>query len=84
MLISIETHTTCYFPGGGGGGGGGGPDPSESAHESHTFVEIDHEMISIINLLPSTDSRRAVVSYKRKTMHEVLVKAAESSLSVVR
>ena len=61
------------------GGGGSGP-PSGSVHESHTFVEIDHEMISTVILLPSTDSRRAVVSYKRKSMHEVLVKAAESSL----
>ena len=24
MLVSIETHITCDFP---GGGGGGGPDP---------------------------------------------------------
>ena len=23
---------------------------------SHTFVEIDHEIISMVNLLPSTDS----------------------------
>ena len=28
----------------------------------HTFVEIDHEMISTIFLLPSADSRSAVVS----------------------
>ena len=27
MLISIETHITCDFPGGGGGGGGGGSGP---------------------------------------------------------
>ena len=32
---------------------------------SHTFVEIDHEIFSY--------SRRAVVSYKRKYVHEVLV-----------
>ena len=31
---------------------------------SHTFVEIDHEIISTAILLPSTDSRRVVVSYK--------------------
>ena len=37
---------------------------------SHTFVEIDHE---IIILLPSADSRRVVVSYKLKYVHEVLV-----------
>ena len=41
---------------------------------SHIFVEIDHEII-----LPSIDSlrlihsRRVVVSYKRKSVHEVLV-----------
>ena len=40
---------------------------------SHTFVEIDHEIISTAILLPSTDSRRAVVSYKRKNVHKVLV-----------
>ena len=36
---------------------------------SHTFVEIDHEMISTAILLPSTDSRRVVVSYKRMYVH---------------
>ena len=41
--------------------------------QSHTFVEIDHEIISMAILLPSTDSRRVVVSYKRKYVHEVLV-----------
>ena len=30
----------------------------------HTFVEIDHEIISTAIHLPSTDSRRVVVSYK--------------------
>ena len=41
---------------------------------SHTFVEIDHEIISTVILLPSADhSRRVVVSYKRKYVHEVLV-----------
>ena len=41
---------------------------------SHTFVEIDHEIISPVILLPSADhSRRVVVSYKRKYVHEVLV-----------
>ena len=33
---------------------------------SHTFMEIDHSP-------PSPDSRRVVVSYKRKYVHEVLV-----------
>ena len=37
---------------------------------SHTFVVIDHEVISTFILLPSVDSfRRVVVSYK----HELLV-----------
>ena len=36
----------------------------------HTFVEIDHEMIL---LLPLIHSRRVVVSYKRKYVHELLV-----------
>ena len=42
--------------------------------QSHTFVEIDNEMISMAILLPSADSRRVVVSYKRKYVHRVLVK----------
>ena len=40
---------------------------------SHNFVEIDHEIISTAFLLPTTDSRRVVVSYKQKYVHEVLV-----------
>ena len=41
---------------------------------SHTFVEIDHEMIStVILLLPLIHSRRVVVNYKRKYVHELLV-----------
>ena len=40
---------------------------------SHTFMEIDHETISTAIPLPSTDSRRVVVSYKRKYVHKVLV-----------
>ena len=38
---------------------------------SHTFVEIDHEIIS--NSLPLIHSRRVVVSYKRKYVHKLLV-----------
>ena len=34
---------------------------------------IDHEMISAAILLHSADSRRVVVSYKRKYVHKVLV-----------
>ena len=42
--------------------------------QSHTFVEIDHEIISTVILpLPLNHSRRVVVSYKRKYVHEVLV-----------
>ena len=41
---------------------------------SHTFMEIDHEIIStVILLLPLIYSRRVVVSYKRKYVHELLV-----------
>ena len=54
--------------------------------QSHTFMEIDHEIISMANYLPSTDTRRVVASYKRKYVHEVvnrLVKLAQEK-SVVR
>ena len=55
--------------------------------QSHTFVEIDHEIISTVILLPSSDSRRVVVSYKQNYVHEVsdncLVKLAQEK-SVVR
>ena len=34
---------------------------------SDTFIEIDHEIISTAILLPSADSRRVVVSYKKST-----------------
>ena len=40
---------------------------------SGTFMETDHEIIYMAILLPSVDSRRVVVSYKRKFVHEVLV-----------
>ena len=40
---------------------------------SHTFMEIDHEIISMAILLPSADSRRVYVNYKRKNVHEVLI-----------
>ena len=40
----------------------------------HTFVEIDHEIIStVILLLPLIYWRRVVVSYKRKYVHKLLV-----------
>ena len=41
---------------------------------SHTFVETDHEMISTAIVLPFAYSRRVVVSYKGKYVHEVVVK----------
>ena len=41
--------------------------------QSHTFAEIDREIISTAILPPSPDSRRVVVSYKPKYVHEVLV-----------
>ena len=47
--------------------------PSLILVRSYTFMEIDHEIISTAILLPSPDSRRVVVSYKRKYVHEVLV-----------
>ena len=44
---------------------------------SHTFVEIDHEIISTVILLPSADSFKKgccqLVSYKRKYVHKLLV-----------
>ena len=40
---------------------------------AHTFVEIDHEIIYTTILFPSADSRRVVVRYKRKYVHEVLI-----------
>ena len=41
--------------------------------ESYAFVEIDHGIISMTILLRSADSRRAVLSYKRKYVHEVVI-----------
>ena len=40
----------------------------------HTFVEIDHVIFfPVISFLPLIHSRRVVVSYKRKYVHELLV-----------
>ena len=54
---------------------------------SHTFVEIEYEIISMPILLLSADSRRVVLSYKRKYVHKALlyrlVKLAQDK-SVVR
>ena len=43
------------------------------ASPSHTFVEIAHEIISMAILLPSGGLRRAIVSFKRKYVNEVLI-----------
>ena len=40
---------------------------------SHTFVEIDHEIISTVTLLPSADSNRVGVIYKQNYVYQVLV-----------
>ena len=43
-------------------------------HEFHTFLEIDHEIISSDILIPSSESfKKIVVSYKRKYVRKVLV-----------
>ena len=40
----------------------------------HTFVEIDHEIISSVILLPSAESfKTGCHSYKRKYVHKVLI-----------
>ena len=41
--------------------------------QSHTFLEIDHEIISMVILLLPNHSRRVVVCYERMYVHEVLV-----------
>ena len=46
---------------------------SSISAQSNTFAEIDDEIISTAILLPSSDSRRVVVSYKRQYVQEVLV-----------
>ena len=47
-------------------------------HRFHTFMEMDHEIISMVILLPSTDSGRIVVSYKQNFVHEALVNCPEN------
>ena len=39
---------------------------SSISAQSHTFLEIAHEIISMAILFPSADFRRVVVNYKRK------------------
>ena len=43
----------------------------------HTFVECVREITSMAILLPSADSRRVVVSYKRNYVHEVYIQSAK-------
>ena len=43
---------------------------------TYLFTEIDDEIISTAIPLPSAGSRRVVVSYKRKYVHEVLVNSS--------
>ena len=38
-----------------------------------TFLKMDHEIISTVIFLPLIHSRRVVVSYKGKYVHELLV-----------
>ena len=48
---------------------------------SHTLVEIDREIISrAFSSLSLNHSRRVVVSYKRKYVHEVLVNCLGKSV----
>ena len=47
---------------------------SSNTARSHTFVENGHEIMSTVIIpLPLNHSRRVVVSYKRKYVHEALV-----------
>ena len=39
----------------------------------HTFMEFDHEIISMVILLPSDSFKKGFVSYKRKCVQELLV-----------
>ena len=49
-------------------------DASSIPDRSHAFVEIDHEILSTVILLPSTDSfKKGFVSYKPKYDQAVLV-----------
>ena len=40
---------------------------------SHTFVEIDHEIISMVILLPSAESFKKGCQFQRKYVHKVPV-----------
>ena len=42
---------------------------------SHTFVEIDNEIISMVILLPSAESQEGLLSVTKNSLHEELVQA---------
>ena len=46
---------------------------SSISARSHTFVEIDHKIMSTVILLPSAESFKKDCCHKRKYVHEVLV-----------
>ena len=43
--------------------------------QSHTFLQIDHELFTTAILLLLDYSKRVVVRYKQKYVHEILVKS---------
>ena len=49
------------------------PGVTSSIPARPTFAKIDHEIIPMAILPHSADSRKVVVSYKRKKVHKVLV-----------
>ena len=57
---------------------------SSISARSHTFFEIEHEIISTLILLASADSKRAVVSYKGKYAHKVLVNCLVSLVKLAQ
>ena len=66
QLVTCLTADTCHLT----------TDPGVASlipAWSHTLVEIDHATISTAILLPFADSRRVVVSHKRKYVDIVLV-----------
>ena len=82
QMVLLSTHNICFFAGPRSAVGNVSDacltaDPGVASSipvQSHTFVEIDHEMISTVILpLPLIHSRRVVVSYKQKYVHELLV-----------
>ena len=52
MLICIETHITCDFPGGGGGGGADPYPPSGSAIEKYSDFQCILSSLPMHEKLP--------------------------------